>query len=1036
VNGFVGRAAELSDLRTGMREAIDGRTQLFLLVGEPGIGKTRIASEISAEARENGFSTVWAACCDGVGAPSYWPFLQIIRTLDEDSEVFHSNPLRSLSEQLGSRLVESYDADRQPFADPEASRFRLFDATAVLLGKSAKVRPLLLIVDDFHEADDASWLMLRFIAKRLRDAPLMIVVIYRETETSSTQVGVCAELCRVGLRLSLRGLSESEAREIVLKGSGGIVNSSFASVLHHATGGNPFFITEVMRVLRSADDARGGGVPIPDSIRISIKSRLGALPAPVGSTLAAAAVIGTHCDAGLLAQVTNQTAEQLRNLIGVAIRAGVLLMNEVGQYSFAHALLREVVYEELGDDRAKLHLRIANILEQRSKAEPTVHLDELAYHFIAAADRGDSGKAIDYACKAGAAAYAAFGYERAASHWQSALALLERGGDRGRIADLLQRLGDAYAITEVDRPKAIDCLEQAVSILERLGRIEEAAYVRAKLGMLLSRRTSTMNIGEAMRQYRLAEQVLAQLPATDSQALLYIGLAQAAMQAEHTAEGFNASLRAMEICRELHNDSLWVVAAANHSDFLYNRANLAEAFTLSEQAWQTADRLDDLNGAFEAAWSGGYHPLGLWDPHEALNWFARELSRPRLADATYQRTILMQQIAFTHVLLGNLEKAREILVEAPRTAVEALRLFYAGDWQTADRLLDEAGDAMLAVGSRDGETIAGFFRGQVKLAMGDLAAAEALNTRVLRNAFEGPVVPFQLNFSAQAALIAVRQGNLDEGRSHIKTCREILAVGEDFRGFVGRVNLAEAAVLGTGGAIEEADALCSDALKIFRRYDLAWEEAEAHFVWGETMLKNQLPERAAHEFDLAHRLYAERGAGPVWIDRIDSARGANSPSLGMARSGQPFPQKPEIESVNIFRCEGDYWTIVYRGRVLRLKTSKGMHYVAQLLERPGENVAAPDLRRSRSPKRVSTKPRDASRPEQSESRERARIAVTKAIKSAIEKIRRADPALARLLAITIRTGHACEYDPDPESPALWNVRRLPSHAGDADSLAD
>jgi predicted ATPase len=163
VNGFVGRVPELSEMRAGMSEAIEGRTQLFLLVGEPGIGKTRFAGEIAAEARKNQTNAVWAACCDGVGAPSCWPFLQITRTLNKDSALTASNPLTSLSDELGPRLAELPDADRR-FADPEVSRFRLFDATAALLAKSAKVRPLLLILDDFHEADDASWLMLRFIA--------------------------------------------------------------------------------------------------------------------------------------------------------------------------------------------------------------------------------------------------------------------------------------------------------------------------------------------------------------------------------------------------------------------------------------------------------------------------------------------------------------------------------------------------------------------------------------------------------------------------------------------------------------------------------------------------------------------------------------------------------------------------------------------------------------------------------------------------------------------------------------------------------
>jgi predicted ATPase len=302
-NSFVGRTDELSALWGGALEALDGHARLFLLTGEPGIGKTRIASEIADRGRAQGMRIVWSVCCDGVGAPPYWPFAQVVRALSPQAEVQHlgvaSGDIVNLIGRFGTPIVDPREAQE----DPERARFRLFEGVAAMLAKSAGAQPLLLIVDDFHEADEASWLMLRFVARELREARIMIVVAFRSAEIAPLPLAISADLYRIGRRLSLTGLSESEVRDVVARQIGRASPRRFAAALHRVSGGNPFFVTEVLRTIDSTAQRESAALPIPETVRLSIQTRLRALEAPVVSILSVAAVIGTRFEAALLQRV-------------------------------------------------------------------------------------------------------------------------------------------------------------------------------------------------------------------------------------------------------------------------------------------------------------------------------------------------------------------------------------------------------------------------------------------------------------------------------------------------------------------------------------------------------------------------------------------------------------------------------------------------------------------------------------------------------------------------------------------------------------
>jgi tetratricopeptide (TPR) repeat protein len=335
-------------------------------------------------------------------------------------------------------------------------------------------------------------------------------------------------------------------------------------------------------------------------------------------------------------------------------------------------------------------------------------------------------------------------------------------------------------------------------------------------------------------------------------------------------------------------------------------------------------------------------------------------------------------------------------------------------------------------------------------------------------------------------------GALDDAAAQVSRGNEVSA-GEDWCGLGGHLARAQAAVAAAAHKFDEAEAGFESAVTIFQKYTLPWEEAETLQRWGRALLATGAADRAIEKFDSAIEIYRRHGAGQRWIDRVM----ADMPNASDA--GRPAASGAVIgETVCMFQREGEYWTLSYQGKTSRLRDSKGMRYLAELLRRPGdeirsldlaERIAGADHNGDAEPGGVEIEdfarsgawradPGDAGemldaqakaayqrrltelRDEIDEAREfkdeeraaraqeeiealahelkgavglagrdrraasaseRARIAVTHAIRLAIDKISENDPVLGRLLAAAIKTGIACSYVSDGSLPIAWRL---------------
>ena len=493
---FVGHAHAMERLRHALESALAGHGRVALLVGEPGIGKTRTAEELVAEARRRGALAPLGRAYEGEGAPAFWPWVQILRACAAQNSAAHMGAraeVRVLSELIGA-LDGGADAGSGANAvEAEHARFRLFDSVAGSLKRLAQRQPLVLVFDDLHWADEASLRLLGFLARDIGEVPVLIVATYRDVELRrglplGELLGLLARepICE---RIPLRGFAREDTERLIAGVAGAAPPDDVAGAVHDMTEGNPFFIQEVVRLLIGAGGLAAGGdatlpLALPQSVRDAIGRRLDALSDPCNALLRVAAVLGREFAVPLLARIAELPNAQVLERLAEAVRARVL--DEVdagpGRYRFHHSLIRQTLYDELSTpERVRVHARAGAALEAACGADIDPVLDELAHHFFQAAPAGESARAIEYCLRAAARAQRLLAYEQGARQYERAVQLLELHGppDTARRAALVLAVGEAHAMAGA-RDRARAAFQRAAEIGRELGRADILA--RAALG--------------------------------------------------------------------------------------------------------------------------------------------------------------------------------------------------------------------------------------------------------------------------------------------------------------------------------------------------------------------------------------------------------------------------------------------------------------------------------------------------------------------------------------------------------------------------
>ncbi|MEA2592099.1 MAG: hypothetical protein QOD62_1930, partial [Actinomycetota bacterium] len=441
---FVGRSTELEAAESILSGAARTRLAVLWLLGEPGIGKTRLAAEIARRVHAAGGVALFGRCNEDLAVP-YQPFLEALQWY------VARVPDAELADRLGDtpgelmRLVPEIGGRAPWLAAPKSSgaeieQHRLFEAVRTWLATAGGGRPLVVVLDDVHWATRPTIALLNHVARSAEPSNALLVCTARNTAPDANEAlaTLLDELVRRGAptrRLELSGLDAEAVHEMVASVAGRPLDDrlrSLATDVHRDTAGNPLFVDSLLAGL-SADPARQ---PMLDrSLAEAVVRQVARLPGDVVGLLRTASVAGLDFDLRVLARAAERNEVAALEALETADQAGLVEEHGANRYRFRHALVRSALRAQLSQSRrVRVHLRVGEALETVHRDHLHDHVNALAYHFSQAVPVGAAPRAYRYTLLAAERATRFLSYDEAVEAYGQALELLDEVEGLGPLA--------------------------------------------------------------------------------------------------------------------------------------------------------------------------------------------------------------------------------------------------------------------------------------------------------------------------------------------------------------------------------------------------------------------------------------------------------------------------------------------------------------------------------------------------------------------------------------------------------------------------
>ncbi len=663
---FVGRDAELSRVKGKLADARTGRGGLVMLIGEPGIGKSRMIEEFTEHARGEGSAVLFGACFEGEWVPPFAPFAEAIE------EYAKSAAVETLQADLGhsagaiSRLAPSL-RDRLPdFAEPaqlqpDEERFRLLDAVSQFLIATSERAPVVLVLDDLHWADKGTIAMMRHVARFVTKHRILILGAYRDVELDRQHPlsDALAQLRREVEyeRIALKGLDESDIGAMLTSITEQEVPEAFVRAISDETDGNPFFVREVLIHLteegkifqqdgRWTSNVSIAEMGIPEGVRQVIGRRLSRLSDAANKLMTAASGFNGpfHIDLAGAAAALDENAAL--DALDEALQSQLLRSTgEHDTYNFTHALIRHTLYGELSPSRqVRLHRQIAEAMERVYGDRAKDHAAELAFQFHQSSAVSGAERGVPHALAAADQAEASAAWDEQVNFLRMALELLPNGDERR--PRLLARLGIALMWALQPDEGAVVAADAGASIAASETNDAAADYLR-------DAKNAAFEAGNMLASLTLA-----------SEGMRYIGdrrdrVWADLLQSDHQARTWNdPSALGILLPADEPEFDLWIQVMnsipVDERPFAYAR------FESRSQFLSDLEHLRSLDRAGQSLWY-------LSDPRRAKRDFMDALAAAEREGRVAEQVLIHGQLARAFAALGEFTEA-----EASCDSCEAL----------------------------------------------------------------------------------------------------------------------------------------------------------------------------------------------------------------------------------------------------------------------------------------------------------------------------------------------------------------------------
>lgn len=479
---LIGRAEELDVLANAVRSAVLGGTGVVVVDGEPGVGKTSLLKEMTAQAeRWGGALVVWGMCLDGDGTPSMWPWVTMVRAIldsmpTEDRAVW-------IAGELGRLVETSQDADGSPIPPDGGARCRLFEQVVALVGRTAALRPVVLVIDDLHWADVASLRLLSHLSVRLPRGTVVVAALRDRALAPGAELSrflATAGRAPDHRRIHLNPLGEDEVAELVRRETGKEPGFGAVRTIYARTAGNPFFVRELSRRLATGGAITAAAVSqagAPSSVRDIVRSRLTDVSDEVRWLAQAAAFVGRDVGVSVLAHAAGFDVPTCLVRLEPLTALGVLepVPGDPFSVRFPHDLVRESVTVVLPPRQATgLHLRIADAFDAGIAADDSIS-ERLAYHLRAAGPLAEPSRTAAALVRAGHHAATKSAFEAAVRHLQSAIQSARAAGSEELELSAVGLLATVFWRQTGFSRAYSDLLGRAEHLARALGREGQAA---------------------------------------------------------------------------------------------------------------------------------------------------------------------------------------------------------------------------------------------------------------------------------------------------------------------------------------------------------------------------------------------------------------------------------------------------------------------------------------------------------------------------------------------------------------------------------
>ncbi len=602
---LVGRQEELARIAVNLREAKAASGRLVLLAGEPGVGKTRLAQEVTLQLRNRGFLIAAGACYESRQATAFAPFMEVLSAAFAAAR----ESIRSVAGRRWPYLAKLLPGEDLQIAGADGSdeKERLFWAVTGFLQTVAAEHPLALLLDDLHWADGSSLELLQHLARHTRGNRVFILGTYRDVEVGRRHPleATLRELGRQELvdKVAVLRLDQTDTAQFVAASFDETeVSDEFSDLLYRRTDGNPFFLQQVLRALVERGDvyrlASGvwdrravGEIEVPESVRSVIGQRLSRLAETSQSVLTEASVLGQSFAFDELQGMTDRSEQEIEAALEEAGSAGLLRYEPHDRYAFDHALTQGTLYAELSPRRKRrLHLMAGESLLRLADEERAGRVAELAWHFTKG---DDSERALHFSLLAGDSAEGLFAHSDAEWHYRTAVELALELTDEIHRAEASFKLGNVL-ITLARHDEALQALETAAESYSTAGSLDEERLSLASIGRAHAfRGTFEEGLNRLSPALRALE---AEAPdaATVSTADLYAAVAMLNFRASRYPQELEAAEKASELARAVGDERLLAASEVERATALASLGRPHESLEVMRGAIELAERVGNL----------------------------------------------------------------------------------------------------------------------------------------------------------------------------------------------------------------------------------------------------------------------------------------------------------------------------------------------------------------------------------------------------------------------------------------------------------